>query len=154
MTVRHQFKLTHTAVLTLAYVCLNTSQAQTTVNTNQLPSGAKLVGGSASVSTTGNTLNVNQTSNRAAIEWNQFNVGSDARVNFNQPSASSVTLNRVVGGDPSQIMGRINATGQVFLVNPGGVIFGPKSQVDVGGLVVTTMGISNDDFMAGKTSFA
>ena len=52
MTVRNMFKLTHTAVLTLAYVCLNTSQAQTTVNANQLPSGAKLVGGSASVSTT------------------------------------------------------------------------------------------------------
>ena len=149
-----RLKPTHAAVLALVCLCLTESNAQTALPANQLPSGAKLVGGNASVSTSGNTLNVNQTSNRAAIEWNQFNVGSDARVNFNQPSASSVTLNRVVGGDPSQIMGRINATGQVFLVNPGGVIFGPKSQVDVGGLVVTTMGISNDDFMSGKTSFA
>ena len=144
----------NTIALAAACLCNAAVWAQTTPAANTLPSGGKVVGGNASLSSSGNTLNVNQSSNRAAIEWKSFNLGSDARINFIQPSASSVTLNRVVGGDPSQIMGRINATGQVFLVNPGGVIFGPTSQVDVGGLVVTTHGISNDDFMAGKTGFS
>jgi filamentous hemagglutinin family protein len=70
-----------------------------------------------------------------------------------QPSASSVTLNRVLDTQASQILGRINANGQVFLSNPNGVLFGPTAQVDVGGLLVTTHGIGNDDFMAGKSSF-
>ena len=144
----------NTIALAAACLCNAAVWAQTAPAANTLPSGGKVVAGNASLSSSGNTLNVNQSSNRAAIEWKSFNLGSDARINFIQPSASSVTLNRVVGGDPSQIMGRINANGQVFLVNPGGVIFGPTSQVDVGGLVVTTHGISNDDFMAGKTGFS
>jgi large exoprotein involved in heme utilization and adhesion len=97
------FSFKHTAVLTVACLSLTAVQAQTPVNANQLPNGSKLVGGSATINNSGNTLNINQTSNRAAIEWNQFNVGSDARVNFIQPSAASVTLNRVVGGDPSSL---------------------------------------------------
>ena len=140
-------------VMVLGAWALQTN-AQNTIAPQQLPSGAKVVGGNASLNASGNSLQVNQSTTRAAIEWNSFNVGSDARVQFNQPSSSSVTLNRVVGGDPSQIMGRINAPGQVFISNPSGVIFGPKAQVDVGGLLVTTLGISNDDFMAGKTSFS
>ena len=144
----------HRVALAAACLCVGLARAQTAPAPSQLPSGGKVVGGNASISATGSTLNINQSSNRAAIDWNSFNVGSDARVNFNQPSASSVTLNRVVGGDPSQIMGRINAPGQVFISNASGVIFGAKSQVDVGGLLVTTLGISNEDFMAGKSSFS
>ncbi|NBX62757.1 MAG: filamentous hemagglutinin N-terminal domain-containing protein, partial [Betaproteobacteria bacterium] len=144
----------HHVALAVACLCMGLARAQTAPAPTQLPSGGKVVGGNASISASGSTLNINQSSNRAAIDWNSFNVGSDARVNFNQPSASSVTLNRVVGGDPSQIMGRINAPGQVFISNASGVIFGAKSQVDVGGLLVTTLGISNDDFMAGKSNFS
>ena len=93
----------------------------------------------------GNTLNVNQTTARGVVEWNTFNVGSQANVNFNQPSANAVTLNRVMDMNASQILGRISATGQVFISNPNGVIFGTTSQVDVGGLVATTKGISNKE---------
>ena len=119
----------------------------------QLPTGGKVVAGQASLVQSGAALNVNQTSQRAAVDWNTFNVGKDAQVNFNQPSSSAVTLNRVLDTNASQIMGRISATGQVFLVNPNGVLFGPNSQVDVGGLVATTHNISNADFMAGKSTF-
>jgi filamentous hemagglutinin family protein len=69
------------------------------------------------------------------------------------PTPAAVTLNRVLDNNPSQIMGRIDAPGQVFIVNPNGVLFGATSQVDVGGLLVTTHGISNADFMAGKSTF-
>ena len=129
------------------------AHAQTAPAPTQLPQGGKVVGGSAAISSSGSTLTVQQNSQRAAIDWNTFNVGSGAKVNFNQPNASAVTLNRVLDNNPSQIVGRINAPGQVFFVNPNGVLFGATSQVDVGGLLVTTHGISNADFMAGKSTF-
>jgi filamentous hemagglutinin family protein len=119
----------------------------------QLPAGGKVVAGNAVIAQSGAALNINQNSNRAAIDWQSFNLGSQASVNFNQPGAGSVTLNRVLDSNPSQIFGRITAPGQVFLSNPNGVYFGPSASVDVGGLVATTHSISNDDFMAGKTTF-
>ncbi len=120
----------------------------------QLPTGGQVVAGQAAISQSAATLTINQTSSRAALDWNTFNIGSQARVNFNQPSASSVTLNRVLDSNPSQIFGQINANGQVFISNPSGVTFAPGSSVDVGGLVATTHSISNADFMAGSNSFS
>jgi|GEM_PF-1375968 len=129
------------------------SQTPPTISATQLPQGGKVVAGSATIGQSGNSLNINQSSNRAVLNWNSFNVGAQAQVNFVQPSASAVTLNRVLDTQASHILGRINANGQVFLSNPNGVLFGPSAQVDVGGLLVTTHGIGNDDFMAGKSSF-
>ena len=84
-----------------------------------LPTGGNVVGGAASISqsigASAAVMNINQTTQRAAIDWTTFNVGAAATVNFNQPSASAVTLNRVADVNPSQIFGRINANGQVFL---------------------------------------
>ncbi len=123
----------------------------------QLPTGGKVVAGQASIaqsSQAGARLDINQSSNRAAIDWQTFNVGSKAQVNFNQPGSQSVTLNRVLDTQASQIYGRITANGQVFLTNPNGVYFGPSASVDVGGLAATTHSISNADFMAGKATFA
>jgi filamentous hemagglutinin family protein len=120
---------------------------------NQLPTGGQVVAGQASISQSAATLTVNQNSNRAAVDWQTFNVGSAATVNFNQPSAASVTLNRVLDANPSQIFGRINANGQVFLSNPNGVFFAPGASVDVGALVATTHTIGLSDFMAGNANF-
>ena len=129
------------------------SQTAPAISATQLPQGGKVVAGTASIGQSGNNLHINQSSNRAVLNWNSFNVGAQAQVNFVQPSTSSVTLNRVLDTQASHILGRINANGQVFLSNPNGVLFGPTAQVDVGGLLVTTHGIGNDDFMAGKSSF-
>ena len=119
----------------------------------ELPAGGKIVAGQARISQGNATMDINQTSGRAAIDWRSFNIGSAAQVNFHQPDASSVTLNRVQGGNTSQIFGKLNANGQVFLSNPNGVYFAPGASVDVGGLVATTHRISIDDFMAGKATF-
>jgi filamentous hemagglutinin family protein len=120
---------------------------------SQLPSGGQLVAGQAAINQGGATLTITQGSNRAAIDWQTFNVGSAAQVKFIQPASSSVTLNRVLDSNPSKIFGRISANGQVFLTNPNGVYFAPGASVDVGGLVATTHSISNDDFMAGNNHF-
>ena len=129
------------------------AQAQTPPAPNALPSGGRVSAGQAQISASGANMVIQQGSDRAAINWQSFNVGKDAQVQFQQPGASSVTLNRVMSSDPSQIFGRITANGQVILTNPAGVYFGRDARVDVGGILATTHGISDADFMAGKNRF-
>jgi filamentous hemagglutinin family protein len=119
-----------------------------------LPTGGNVVAGSASITQAGNALNINQASDKAAINWQSFSIGQGNSVNFVQPSATSVALNRVLGNDVSVIQGAINANGQVFLVNQNGVLFTPTAQVNVGGIVASTQNISTADFMAGKYEFS
>ncbi len=118
------------------------------------PAGGSVVAGNASiVQATPDTLNVVQSSNKAIVNWQSFSIGAGETVNFQQPSAKSVTLNRVTGNNPSAIFGSLNANGTVMLVNPNGVVFGAGSRVDVGGLVATTANINDADFMAGNYGF-
>ncbi len=119
----------------------------------QLPAGATVVGGSASVSQSGQNQVINQGTARAIIDWQNFSIGAGNSVRINQPNAASIMLNRVVGGNPSSILGNLSANGQVFLVNPFGIYFGPGATVDVGSLIATTMAIRNEDFMAGNFVF-
>lgn len=121
---------------------------------NALPSGGAVSSGKASIGRNGSTLTVNQQSQNVAINWQDFNVGAKATVNFAQPNGSSIALNRVLGSNGTEILGRLNANGQVWVLNPNGVLFGRGAQVDVGGLVASTLGISDADFMAGKRRFA
>ncbi|WP_050469415.1 beta strand repeat-containing protein [Herbaspirillum chlorophenolicum] len=118
-----------------------------------LPTNGQIVAGSGAIATSGNTMTVTQNSDRMVTNWNTFNIGSAAAVNFNQPTSSSVALNRVLSSDASQIMGALNANGQVYLVNPSGVLFGAGASVNVGGLVASALNISDANFMAGKNVF-
>lgn len=124
------------------------------LDSNALPTNGQVIAGSATVNSNGNVMTVNQGSDRAIINWNTFNIGSGAQVNFHQPGSSSVALNRVTGSDGSQILGQLNANGQVFLINPSGVLFGAGSMVNVGGLVASSLDISNSDFLAGRNVFS
>ena len=117
------------------------------------PAGEQVVAGQAAVSRAGANTLITQTSDRAAINWQSFSIGAGEAVRFAQPSASSVVLNRVVGQNPSEILGSLSANGQVFLLNPNGVLFGWGAQVDVGGMVASTLNISNSDFLAGRYRF-
>jgi filamentous hemagglutinin family protein len=83
------------------------------------------------------------------VNWQSFDVGSQHTVRFDQPSAAAVTLNRVVGPDPSAIEGRIQANGQVVIINQAGVVFGAGAQVDTAGLAVSAAGITDANFMSG-----
>lgn len=98
-------------------------------------------------------MQIDQASQRAIINWDSFSIGSGAHVNFSQPGAASVALNRVLGNDPSQIFGRLTANGQVFLANPAGVLFAPGASVEVGSLLATTLSISDQDFLNGVYRF-
>lgn len=118
-----------------------------------LPVGGAVSAGSATIGSGGGTTTITQTSQNAAINWQSFNIGTGESVNFVQPNGSATALNRVLGADPSSILGSLNANGKVFLVNPNGIVFGPGASVNVGGLVGSTRNISDSDFMAGRYNF-
>ncbi len=117
------------------------------------PEGGVVVRGNATINGGAGTLNVNQASQRAVINWRGFSIGQNETVNFNQPSASASTLNRVTGAQRSVIEGALNANGRVYLINPSGVLFTGSSQVNVGSLVATTANITDDNFMADRLEF-
>ncbi|MGA7975426.1 MAG: filamentous hemagglutinin N-terminal domain-containing protein, partial [Pseudolabrys sp.] len=120
----------------------------------QLPQGGSVAAGSATIGTPHNgTLDINQSSNRAVIDWHSFSVGQGNTVNFNQPSAASATLNRVTGNTPSSIAGTINAPGTVLLVNPNGIAITKSGVVNVGSFAASTLDIKNSDFMSGNYKF-
>jgi len=121
-----------------------------------LPTGGVVVSGSADILgyDNGQKMSINQHTDKLVTNWTDFSVGAGQSVKFNQPSTSSVALNRVIGNNVSSIKGQVDANGRVFLVNPNGVLFGQGAQVNVGGLVATTQGISDADFLAGKYTFA
>lgn len=117
------------------------------------PQGGNVVAGDATITSSGKKLDVHQKSNSAIIDWNRFDIDVDEHTQFHQPSANATALNRVKGHDPSNILGKLTANGNIILINPNGVFFGRDSVVDVNGLIATTADINNDDFMAGKLEF-
>jgi len=123
-------------------------------NAHALPTGGAVSAGSGSIAQNGAAMTVNQASQNLAINWQSFNIGAAERVTFAQPNASAIALNRVLGSDPSRILGQINANGQVWILNPNGLLFGSSAQVNVGGLVASTLGISDADFLAGRRTFS
>ncbi|MGJ0365378.1 beta strand repeat-containing protein [Aliarcobacter cryaerophilus] len=117
------------------------------------PSGGTVVSGNATISQNANTTNINQSSNKAIINWQDFSIKSNETVNFNQPNSNSITLNRVIGNEKSIIDGALNANGQVWLINSNGVLFGKNAKVNTAGIVASTKDISNEDFNNGNYNF-
>jgi|GEM_PF-4836961 len=114
------------------------------------PTGANVTGGAATVSGQGTSrVTIDQSSDRAFVEWNSFSVAKGESVRFNQPSASSVTANKVVGIAPSDILGAVSANGRIILINPNGIFFGKGSTVDAAGLIATTLDLDKDSFLTG-----
>ncbi len=119
-----------------------------------LPTGGAVAAGAAGIASTANTTTITQTTQNVAINWQSFGIAAGQAVQFLQPNSSSVALNRVLGANPSAILGNLSANGQVFLVNPGGVLFGSGASVNVGGLVASTLNITDANFMAGRYIFS
>jgi filamentous hemagglutinin family protein len=111
------------------------------------PLGGRVVSGTASITLVGNVTDIRQSSAVLSIDWLSFGLGSQETVDFIQPSA--VAVNRISSGNGSEILGHLDANGKVYLINPNGVIFGRGPVVNVGGLVASTLGVS--DASAPKT---
>lgn len=108
--------------------------------------------GHATASISGNALTVNQLTDKTRIDWQSFNIGANNSVRFNQPGATSVALNNIHQADPSRILGKLTANGQVYLVNQNGFVFGKDSQINANSLVATTLGISDGVLQKGLAS--
>src|SRR6059058_1160747 len=117
------------------------------------PVGGVVAAGRAGISSTGTRTTITQTTPSAVINWQAFSIAAGESVQFQQPGSTSVALNRVLGPDASAIFGNLSANGKIFLVNPGGVLFAPGASVNVGGLVASTLNITDSDFMGGRYSF-
>jgi filamentous hemagglutinin family protein len=117
------------------------------------PSGGQLIAGAGSISQVGAITTINQFSNNLSLNWQSFNVAQQESVNFQQPSAASIAINRILDTNGSQILGHLNANGQVWLINPNGILFGQNAQVNVGGLVASTLNLYNTDLSSGSYTF-
>ena len=121
----------------------------------QMPTGGKVVAGSATISNPdGSHTVIEQSSDKAILNWQSFSISQGGHVQFIQRDSNAVALNRVVGSDPSAILGHLSANGQIFLVNQNGIFFGQSAVVDVAGIVATTLDIKDEDFMRGDYRFA
>jgi len=139
-------------ILSLSLVAMAAAQALAE------PTGGQVVKGQAQINQTGasgaTTTTIKQSTPQVSINWQSFNVGDKERVNFVQPDASSLAINRILGSQGSSIQGNINANGQVWLINPNGIIFGKNAQVNVGGLVATTLDTANPGSLTGTQRFS
>lgn len=111
------------------------------------PSLPHVINGSVDFSLEGNKLLIQTQSDKTVINWDKFSIGSKEITHFLQPSAHSATLNRVLSSAPSEILGTLTSNGVVFLINPNGILVGPGGQIDVNGLVASTLDIDNELFM-------
>jgi filamentous hemagglutinin family protein len=126
-----------TPPVTLPVPCLGSACAAGKFGTTGFVSA-----GQATATQSGTKLTVNQTSGNATLNWQSFNISANGVVQFVQPGASSVALNQINDANASQIFGALNANGRVFLINQNGIIFGAGAQVNVGGLVASTLNIN------------
>lgn len=120
-----------------------------------LPTGGSVTNGTATIGQSGNAMTINQSTRGAIIDWSSFSIGTGYGVTFNQPT-NGVTLNRVIGfgygPSASVINGSLTSNGTVFLINTAGITIGGGATINVGGLIASTINMSNADFNAGLAS--
>ncbi len=153
LSLRLKYQLRTSAATMVTWLMMVGTNSAQSVAVNQLPANGLVTRGSATINNSGATTTINQSSDKAIINWHDFSVGADSTVNFNQLSKNSTVLNRVTGNNTSQIFGNLNADGTVFLVNQNGILFGKDAVVNVGGLVASTAYISDDNFWSGNYIF-
>jgi len=116
--------------------------------------GGQVSAGIGTIHQDGTTTTINQTTQRLSLNWQTFDIGANETVNFVQPGSDAIAVNRILGNKASDIYGHLNANGQVWLINPNGVLFGEGAQVNVGGLVASTLDTSDDSLASGTRTFS
>ncbi len=117
------------------------------------PNGANVVHGNVNISHNGANTIINQNSDKAIINWNSFDVHKGENVYFNQNSSSSIVLNRVTNGLPTNIFGNISANGNIFILNQAGVLIGNGAVINTHSLLTGAVNINDNDFISGKYKF-
>src|SRR5210317_500875 len=132
---------------------LNLKLSANEISNDTLPTDPNVTHGTAEISQGANQLTIDQQTDKLITNWSSFNIGSDAKVQFNQPSSNSSALNHVNSADPSYIYGSLEANGKVILINPNGVIFSKGSRVDVGAIVASSLKLSDENFLKNNFVF-
>ena len=151
-TARSQSKNTTRAVVLAAASLAVTAMLASPTQAG--PSGGQVTTGQGAISDSADTTTINQSSNNLSVNWQSFNVSANETVNFIQPSATAIAVNRILDTNGSKIMGNINANGQVYLINPNGILFGQNAQVNVGALVASTLDIADASLSNTQQTFA
>ncbi|WP_346308796.1 YDG domain-containing protein, partial [Limnohabitans sp.] len=136
--------LRYVGVLTWGFAAVSLAWSQT------LPQGGRVSQGQVTISQSGQQMAITQSTTKAVVNWDSFDIGANAKVNIAQPSSQSVLLNRVLSDNPTQILGQLQANGQVVLVNPKGIVVGSDGSVSASAFTASTLNISDADFMAGN----
>ena len=118
------------------------------------PLGGQVSAGAGSVTQSGAATTIHQTSPKLSLNWKSFNIAPQETVNFVQPSAAAIAVNRIFDTNGTQILGRLNANGQVYLINPNGILFGQGAQVNVGALVASTLGFNDASLNGSSRTFS
>ncbi len=116
------------------------------------PAGGTVVAGDARIEAAGNRLTVTNTPG-TVINWQGFSIGAHELTEFVQQHADSAILNRVIGPNLSDLQGALRSNGRVFLINPNGIAVGADAVIDTNGFVGSTLGMSDEDFRAGRLTF-
>jgi filamentous hemagglutinin family protein len=149
-TARHARAYRNSTALLPWMLCAATLVAANAAHAGgALPTNGQYAAGQGSIASSANGVTVNQSSSHGIINWQGFSIGAGNTVLFN--NGNGATLNRVTGGQLSQIDGSLKATGSVYLINPQGIVIGPSGQVIANGsFVASTRDVSNNAFMSGQ----
>lgn len=118
------------------------------------PGGFQTLVGDASMSLPDvNTVEVT-TGKQAIIQWDSFSIEPSETTRFIMPDSKSVVLNRVLGGELSEILGTLEANGKIFLINPKGVFVGENAKVNTASFIASSYDVLNDEFIkSGNIAF-
>ena len=114
-----------------------------------LPSGLEVSHGDIRLSGDGALLNIHQLTPQAIANWQSFSIDANSVVNIQQLDENSVLLNRVMGADPSSLMGQLSANGRVYLINPNGIVVGPDASINTADFIASALDLSDSDFLNG-----
>ena len=118
------------------------------------PLGGQITSGSGQIQQVGNTTTIRQDGPTLTLNWQSFNIAPNQTVDFLQPGSSAIAVNRIFSSTPSAIYGHLDANGQVWLINPNGILFGQSAQVNVGGLVASTLDLDDNTLSSNNRSFS
>ena len=115
------------------------------------PMGENVVHGQLAFARHGNQPLINQATQKAIINWQDFSIAAGELTRFVQPGADAAALNRVITGNPSAIFGTLEANGQVYLINPNGIIVGESGVINTQSFIASTLDVANAEFLTGNT---
>lgn len=147
------YRKKHQKIKTLfrAMLCISMLWANTVW---ALPQNGTVAAGASTITQPDtNTMHINQTTDKSIINWQGYSINTNEKVQYFQPGSGSISLNRVTGLDPSYIYGQLSANGQVWVINPNGLLIGNGASINVGSFLGSNLNINDNDFMNGNYKF-